>query len=325
MTVSVKLRPLTYLKSVGALALTGRGFSNPVDLAVGESDGVMYVINRANAFQAPMGAVRVGICTVDDEYIGQFGGFGTGDGQFTWPTSIARDSKGNTYVSDEHRHDVQVWDKNNEFVRKFGGFGSEPGQMNRPSGLAVDLDDNILVVDHLNNRIQKLTPDGKPISQFGSAGSGPGEFNMPWGITVDSGGNIFVADWRNDRIQKFGPGGNHLATIGSSGTGDGQLNRPSGVGVGVDGTIYVADWGNERVVVFTPEGYPMTTLAGDSEMTKWGAEFLSANQDLLNGRAVADDVSVEKRFWGPMAVRTDHHGRIFIADSCRHRIQIYER
>jgi len=157
MTVSVKLRPITYLKTVGALALTGRGFSNPVDLVVGETDGVMYVLNRANAFQAPMGAVRVGICTVDDEYIGQFGGFGEGEGQFTWPTSIARDSKGNTYVSDEHRHDVQVWDKDNNYLRKFGGLGSAPGQMNRPSGLAVDADDNILVVDHLNNRIQRLT------------------------------------------------------------------------------------------------------------------------------------------------------------------------
>ena len=32
MTVSIRLRPFTYSHTIGMLALTGRGFSNPVDL-----------------------------------------------------------------------------------------------------------------------------------------------------------------------------------------------------------------------------------------------------------------------------------------------------
>src|SRR5215467_4830577 len=108
--VSVRSRPFTYSHTIGMLALTGRGFSNPVDLTLGEG-GVVYVLNRSNATQAPMGAVRVTICTVDSEYLGQFAGFGEEDGQLTWPTGIDRDSRGNFYVSDEHRHDVQVFDK----------------------------------------------------------------------------------------------------------------------------------------------------------------------------------------------------------------------
>src|ERR671926_1254376 len=102
MTVSVKLRPFRYSHTVGMLALTGKGFSNPIDLALG-SNGLVYVLNRSNSFQAPMGAVRVTICTLDEEYVGQFGSFGEDDGGFIWPTSIARDSQGHTYVSDEHR------------------------------------------------------------------------------------------------------------------------------------------------------------------------------------------------------------------------------
>src|SRR5215212_4363337 len=154
MTVSVKLRPFRYSHTVGMLALTGKGFSNPIDVALGRND-LVYVLNRSNSFQAPMGAVRVGICTLDEEYVGQFGSFGTDDGQFTWPTSLAIDAHGNVYVADEHRHDVQVFGPDHAFVRKWGSQGSEPGQLDRPSGLAVDPDGNVLAVDHLNNRIQR--------------------------------------------------------------------------------------------------------------------------------------------------------------------------
>ena len=33
----------------------------------------------------------------------------------------------------------------------------------------------------------------------------------------------------------------------------------------------------------------------------------------------------EKRFWRPSAVETSDDGLVLIADSCRHRIQIYSR
>lgn len=322
MTVSIKRRPLQYSHTIGMLALTGRGFSNPVDLALGEN-GVIYVINRSNSFQAPMGATRVTICTIDEEYVGQFGTFGTDDGGFVWPTSIARDAEGNLYVSDEHRHDVQVFDAQGSFVRKWGSLGSADGQLNRPSGLAIDPDGNVVVVDHLNHRIQKFTPEGQLVARWGAQGSGQGEFDMPWGVATDGSGNVYVADWRNDRVQKFSSEGQYLATIGTSGSGIGELRRPASVGLGPDGTIYVADWGNERVSIFTPEGYPLTTLIGDAEMSKWGAEFLAANQDLTEGRKVMADGTPEKRLWGPTAVDVDEQGRVLIVDSCRHRIQIY--
>src|SRR5919198_1062433 len=304
MTVSVRLRPLQYSHTIGMLALTGRGFSNPIDLALGKN-GLVYVLNRSNSYQATMGAVRVGIITLEEEYVGQFGGFGTDDGQFTWPTSIAIDSEGNFFVSDEHRHDVQVFGPDHSFVRKWGTFGSGDGQLNRPSGLAVDPDDNVFVVDHMNNRICKFTPDGQLLAQWGTAGSGPGEFNLPWGIGTDDDGNVYVADWRNDRVQKFTNDGQYLATIGTPGSEAGQLKRPANVAVDHDGNIYVADWGNERVEVFSSLGFPIQTIIGDSEMSKWGAEFLSANQDLLTGRKIMHDGTPEKRLWGPTAVEID--------------------
>ena len=66
MVLNIKSRPLTYSHSIGMLALSGRGFSNPIDMTIGD-DGLFYVLNRSNANQAPMGAVRVTICTIDQE------------------------------------------------------------------------------------------------------------------------------------------------------------------------------------------------------------------------------------------------------------------
>jgi hypothetical protein len=106
MVVSVAPRPLKYSHSVGNLALTGRGFSNPVDLTIA-SGGALYVLNRSNAAQASQGAVRVTICTADEEYIGTMAGFGEEDGMLVWPTAITHDSQGNIYISDEHRNDVR--------------------------------------------------------------------------------------------------------------------------------------------------------------------------------------------------------------------------
>jgi hypothetical protein len=322
MAVTIAAHPLKYSHSVGNLALTGRGFSNPYDITV-VGGRVLYVLSRSNASQAPQGAVRVTICTVDEEYIGTMAGYGEDDGGLIWPTAITHDSNDNIYIADEHRHDVQIFNRDHQFVGKWGTYGSGPNDMDRPSGLACDANDNIFVVDHMNNRIQKRRPDGEVVLTWGSAGDGPGEFNLPWGICTDSNGNVLVADWRNDRIQKFTNDGEFISSIGRPGSGIGQLNRPANVSVDAKGNVYVCDWGNERVQVFSDLGFPVTTIIGDSTMSKWGAEFLSANQDLIAGRQIASDMTPEKRFKGPRAVAFDDQDRVIVVDSCRHRLQIY--
>ena len=324
MMVIVAPPPYKYSHTIGLLALTGRGFSNPMNAAV-TNDGVVYVVNRSNSTQAPMGAARINICNLEGEYLGEFAGYGTKDGTFVWPTGIDIDSNGNIYLADEHRHDIQVWDARHNFVRKWGNLGAADGQMNRPAGLAIDREDNVLVSDALNNRILKFTPEGRLLAKFGVPGSGEGQLNMPWGVGLDNQDNIYVADWRNDRVQKFSPDGMYLATFGSPGADVGQLRRPADVAVDSDGNVYVADWGNERVSIFEPDGYPLTSLVGDADLSKWGSEYISANEDIIRGRQIAADMSVEKRFWGPTGVVVDQAGHLIVVDSCRHRLQIYDR
>jgi DNA-binding beta-propeller fold protein YncE len=330
-----------YSHTIGFYAQNGRGFNNPVDVALGR-DGLLYVLNRAGSdVELRMPYKRVTMCTLDEDYLGEFSSGGTEDGQMMWPTAIAIDAKGNLYISDEALQRISIFDSQGRFLAKWGVKGNAAGMFDRPASMAFDLDQHLLVVDGLNNRIQRYTTDGRFLGQWGQGGHGPGEFNLPWGIAVDRAGDVYVADWRNDRLQKFDAQGKFLASFGASGRGDGQFSRPAGVAVDAEGIIYVADWGNERVQVLSPDGGFLAKLRGESGVSKWGESYFIANQDERQERQKADlepdlnlspnddlreeSASIEKFFWGPTAVKIDDQGRLYVVESCRHRIQVYRK
>lgn len=91
-----------------------------------------------------------------------------------------------------------------------------------------------------------------------------------------------------------------------------------------EGHIYVADWGNNRVQVLGPDGRSRLMLHGDATLSKWAREFLPANPDYIQERAMARNREVERYFWGPTVI-LDSEGRLYVVDSCRHRLQIYRR
>ena len=330
---------LEYLKTIGILSnAAGRGFSHPYDLAISK-DGRIFVLNRCDPLRYPF--IRVGVCNLEEDYLAEFGnGFGSGDGQFVWPVSLTFDSQDRLYVTDEHAHRVSVFDSSGEFLSKWGVFGHGDGQLNGPAGIAVNANGRVYIADQHNNRVQVFTTDGRYLWQWGEEGSGDGRFNLPWGITLDSQGNVYVADWRNDRIQKFDAEGRFLAGFGQSGSGDGQFHRPSGVAVDTEGYIYVADWGNERIQVLGPDGGFQVKLRGQATLSKWAEEFLAANPDEKQERDKSNLVpnlpphldtpylvsaQTERYFWGPVSVNLDSGGRLYITETNRHRIQIYQK
>ena len=322
---------LQYSHSIGRGEFSGPGFRNPVAVALGADDS-MYVVNRSYEYR-PDGK-RITICTVDEDYIGEFArgvhtagvtDIVTEDGSLIWPTSVALDQAGNVYVADEWLNRISIFTKDGEWVGKWGTEGSGDGAIKSPSGMVFDADDNLLLVDSQNSRVQRFTKDGKFISSFGSQGSGDGQFNLPWGIDVDSDDYIYVADWRNDRIQKFTKDGAFLMAFGSSGSEPGEFNRPTGVAVDRTGMIYVADWGNERMQMFDPVGKFVTLTTGDGTISKWGKDKLDANGEMWKEREIAQGIEREKDFWGPVAVAVDDQDRVFVVESCRNRIQVYRR
>lgn len=330
-----KTEKIKYLDTVGFGAdIGGRGFHLPVDISV-RADGRVYVINRSPMHRL---GIRVGICDLLHGWYGEFGSDGKADGQFTGPAAITHDSNDRIYVADEELNRITVFNPDGEFESKWGELGTEPGQINGPSALKVTSDGNLLLVDHLNNRIQKMTLDGQYLSHWGSKGIAEGQFNLPWGIDTDNDENVYVADWRNDRIQRFSEDGKFIDMYGSSGSDDGLFNRPSDVAVDQDGFIYVADWGNQRVQVFDHHWNFHASLRGQATVSPWAQEYLEANADELDARSRFDpyievdtddeheiSARVEAYFWDPIAVEIDPEGRLVVADSLRHRLQIYQR
>ena len=299
----------------------GTGFVQPVDLAMA-GDGRLYVLNRSWEF---LSNVRVTIMTLGEDFIGQFANFGEGDGQATWPTSVALDSDQNLYLADEWLNRISIFNKDGEYLDRWGVAGSGDGEINRPASIRFDKDDNMYLVDSVNNRVQVFTKGGKFLSKWGEPGSGEGQFNLPWGLTIDSRGDVYVADWRNDRIQKFTAGGQYLAEFGTPGDSAGEFKRPTGLAVDKHGDIYVADCWNDRIQVMTPDGRFITAFTGDANLSKWGSDMVEANQDMKLSRAMVRNMEPERRLWRPNSLIIDDEGRILIVDSNRHRIQVYQR
>ena len=313
-------RVFDYSYCIGMYGMSGQGFWTPQDFAL--AGDTMYVLNRG----AEELGQRVSRVTLDHQFLGQFGSFGRGDGQFVWPRSIALDDDGNVYASDDFLNRVSVFDPEGAFLSSWGEGGDDKGQLNGPCGMAFDPDGNVLVVDSQNHRVQKFTKEGKHFGSFGKQGDGDGKFNLPWGLCLDDAGNVYVADWKNNRVQKFDGDGNFLQKFEASPTsGVGDLYGPTGVAVDSEGDVYVTDWGNHRLQVYAADGRFITSLVGDAQQpSPWTQTYIDANPDIVKARRRVD-LEPEWRFRRPVSVRVDENDRIFVLESSRHRVQVYEK
>ncbi len=337
-TIEKQSEALEYDLTVGMSVMEGRGFYYPTD-SVASSNGRLYVVNRS--VDGADRGVRVTMCDIESEYYGTFGSYGDGDGQFIWASSIAEDSHGRLFITDEYNSRISIFDQDGSFISRWGLPGSGDGELDGPSGIAFDAANSVYVSDTHNNRVQKFTPSGIPLLSFGGGGSDDGRMSLPWGLAVAPGGDVYIADWGNDRIQRFTSDGGFVAAYGSPGSGEGQLRRPSGVAVDERGLMYISDWGNERVQVLDADGRFIQQLRGQATESKWAVNFLNINKEEAAARVKADlepeietldrsdphEVSshIEKLFWSPVSIKLDSDGRLYVTEGNRHRIQIYRQ
>ncbi|MEE3014639.1 MAG: NHL repeat-containing protein [Chloroflexota bacterium] len=338
-------RTFTYESTAARAEHVGAGVRYPIDFAL-TADDIAYIINRGREDRPDGTRLTVMKLGADgEEYISTFGSYGEEAGQFIWPVGIALDKDTNVYVTDEWLHRVTKYDKDGEYLTHWGIQGSGNGELNRPSGIAISREDTIYIVDSRNNRVQTFNLEGTFLGKFGSSGSDNGQFNLPWGMCLDKDSNVFVADWRNDRVQSFTANGEWLATFGTPAVGTsgncynarvnggikhseapvGTFNRPTGVCVDQDGDIYIADWLNNRVQVLSPEGRFITEFTGDGNLSNMGISKLQSNPDMIRQRNGVRNFTPEKVLWAPCAVRIAQDNRVIIADTTRHRFQIYRK
>ncbi len=200
-----------------------------------------------------------------------FGEYGTGPGQFIYPTDVALlMSKDGTsverlYVSEYGGNDrVSVFDNRLNFLFSFGHNGDGAGetpedvQFDRPQSLAfteVNGEVELIITDAWNHRVGRFTPEGKLIAWYGSraaAGDGLGQFRHPYGIHILGDGTALIAEMGNNRVQRIELAtGKGLEVWGKAGRGEGELATPWAVTT-MDGTAFVLDTGNNRILAFEP-------------------------------------------------------------------------
>lgn len=106
--------------------------------------------------------------------------------------------------------------------------------------------------------------------------------------------------------------------LGSAGSGPGELNFPRGIALDAAGNLYVADSGNHRVVRFDASG----------ESSSWGG-FCDLSGETLSDECLDPDgdgplPAAPGRFNSPWGIAVDAQGRVYVADTWNHRIQVFD-
>ncbi|MCX6752917.1 MAG: hypothetical protein NTW62_01050 [Candidatus Nomurabacteria bacterium] len=128
-------------------------------------------------------------------FITSWGGYGSADGQFNYPSNIAIDSTDLIYVFDSGNNRIEVFDTDGNFITKFGSRGSADGQIRGvvdKGTIAIDSHDNIYITDFYNYRVQEFT---KVISQNRSLSVPPKlELRIVDNASANTAGVINTAD-----------------------------------------------------------------------------------------------------------------------------------
>lgn len=180
---------------------------------------------------------------------------------------------------------------------------------------------------------------------WGKKGLSAGRLMKPRAMAIDSNDQVYLVDMTG-RIQVFDRDGKYLRGWR---TPEIVSGRPTGLGIALDGSLLVADTHYHRILNYTPEGELLTdrTIGGefgnqpsqfhfvtDVTQDKRGHTFAGQYGELDQIQEFANDGQFIRR-WGkhgreadafdrPQGLLADEQGRLWIADSCNHRILIFD-
>jgi hypothetical protein len=145
---------------------------------------------------------RVVILDQNGEYLGEFGGFGKGPGQFSGVHAVAVGPGGRIYALDRSNGRINVFKTTPdpakvEFVEEWGGFAI-------PLDIIVN-DDGVWMADLSPLRFTKLDFSGKHLYTWMVPAELPDGQLEVHAFSVDADGNLFAGDNQYGRTQKFAP------------------------------------------------------------------------------------------------------------------------
>lgn len=183
-----------------------------------------------------------------------------------------------------------------ERVEIIGERGSGLGQFNKPRSVTVDRAGNVYAVD-LTGRVQKFSPKGEFLLSWQMPET---ELGKAKGMGLDVEGNILVVEPHYQRINHYSPEGRLVRQWGQKGTNAGQFLLPRAIAVGARGDYYIPEYTVlERVQAFAAADLRL--------LVAWGRPGSGPGE-----------------FNRPEGVAVDRQNRVYVADSCNHRIQIFD-
>jgi DNA-binding beta-propeller fold protein YncE len=180
----------------------------------------------------------------------------------------------------------------------WGQRGLNHGRFQKPRALAIDGLDHLYITDK-SGWIQVFQRDGTFLRSWRIPEARAG---FPCGLSISRDGNLLVADTHYFRVLTYTPEGELLPdrTIGGTrGTGPGQFGFVTDVVQARDGSYYVAEYGDfDRIQKFDPDG---------NFVLQWG-----------------NHGSEPGAFLRPQSLALDSAGRLWVADACNHRVQVFD-
>ena len=261
-------------------------------------DSVQWLVLVAVACVASSAATRT-VTTVAGGYVGD--GNAAISASLALPNAVARDTRGNIYVSDSTNCRIRKINSAGRISTLAGtgicGYSGDGGaatsaMISNPYGVALDRQGDLIIADGGNARIRKITPVGiiTTIAGNGTSGySGDGgpatqaSLSGPLSVALDASGQIYLADTGNNVIRRVDiagiihtVAGNH--TAGFSGDGgpatSASFNFPWNVAVDGSGNFYLADINNNRVRRVDTTG-TINTYAGNGSYGNSGSGGLA--------------------------------------------------
>lgn len=117
---------------------------------------------------------------------------GAGDGQFDAPSSVATNTTGSVYVTDNGNQRVERFARD-RFLTSWGRR-----LLRNPKGIAVDTAGRVEVCDTTHNRILQFSPKGVFLDRWGGR-----QLRDPEGVAAAPGDRLIVVDTGHNRIVKY--------------------------------------------------------------------------------------------------------------------------
>jgi len=233
---------------------------------------------------------------------------GVGIGEFNKPRSVACDRNGNVYAADMTGR-VQKFSPDGEFLLSWQMPQTDLG---KPKGMGLDREGNILVIEPHYQRVNHFTPEGKLVVQWGCRGTNEGCFMLPRGIAENSRGEFLVSEYMGaERVQRFALRVQSLKSEVQSQPLTPALSPSEGARGNTNWPYVRSD---------APLTAPTSQLQEHA-----GSETGAPGREATLLQVIGQAGTGPGEFNRAEGICMDAQDRVYVADSCNHRIQIFSR